>query len=30
MVQELKEVRYIPQFKKKSYLCWCFGSTRSI
>ena len=26
MVRKLKEVRYISQLKKKSYLCWCHGS----
>ena len=24
IVRELKEVRYVPQLKKKSYLNWCF------
>ena len=29
IVQKLKEVRYIPQLKKESYLCWRFGSIGS-
>ena len=29
MVRKLKDVRYISQLKKKSYLCWCLGSIES-
>ena len=29
IVRELKEVRYIPQLKKKSYLYWCFENVGS-
>jgi len=29
MVSELKEVRYVPQLKTKSYLCWYLGSIKS-